>query len=161
MSYASHEPCRVCKAPCHSGYELHSHELACLVLAVGDRPGDSHVHPGQLAYEDRLKAFQRNAMAGHPAWSPDTVRPGGTEPIPDHLARAQIRQGVVEEHGITGLRKLIEDTAKDHAEDVTKSWYAQHETRAAVPDGRAQCASCNGLTLMYPQCHACSGKGWV
>ena len=82
---------------------------------------------------DRFAAWQRNALAGHTAWPPE---------VPTHVPPPS------PEPPQTPAAKV-------------KSWYAQREHRSPVPEGHVQCASCNGLTQMYPDCHACHGRGWL
>lgn len=141
-------PCGVCDAPCHPGREHDVHESACLSIAVGlssDPSAELSDYCRRIAYEDRLQAFQRNAMNNMPAWSPDTVMEGGSLPIPDHLARMQADPEV----------------KPTEREDPYGYYSGRKPTAQALPPGKVRCHHCNGLQQMYPDCVNCDGKGWV
>lgn len=122
--------CTVCGAPLHPA-EYGPHLKACVRISVGH--GKT---PAELAYADREAAFQRNAMANLPAWSPETHGP--TAPIPQAVTPPE---------------------PPAHRPDP---WgYYAGRTGTAVPEGKTKCLHCNGLSAMYPDCVNCDGKGWV
>jgi hypothetical protein len=133
-------PCVVCDAPVPV-WDYKPHIKSCAKIKLGlQRPS------GDLAHADRMAAYQRNAMQGHPAWSPETG--AGKEPL------EQLKDDI------------IADRSKE-ATDKVRNWY-QHQRElygnprpSAVPEGRFKCHHCNGLTHMYPDCVNCDGRGWV
>lgn len=137
--------CGICNAPLHEGREHRLHEIACLRILTGevvDHTVDLIAECTRISYDDRVKAFQRNAMSGLPAWSPDTVAAGGTDPIPAHLAKVQAEPEPTERPDPFG-------------------YYSGRPPMQALPPGRARCHVCNGLNTMYPDCFNCEGKGYL
>ncbi len=124
-------PCLYCEAPVPV-WDYKDHIKQCCKIKLGL---ETPVMPAD-PFLDRQQAYQRNAMQGHPAWSPEGKNESTT--VPD---------------------------ATGHSPDVdmVRDLYRHQREgyQAAVPEGRSRCAWCNGLTSMYVECGNCDGKGWV
>jgi hypothetical protein len=136
-------PCTVCEAPVPV-WEYTPHLKACVKIKVG------------LAPKPPISQLDATILAAY------------THRIhEDDQAQAHLRESTrtnEKPNEITGLKELIDQSKQPGAaQGGWTSWNdrAGKPRAADVPSGRVQCASCNGLTVMYPNCHACSGKGWV
>jgi hypothetical protein len=133
----SNLPCTICQAQVPV-WDYASHLKCCVRINLGAK-----CDPADVAKADRLAAYQRNAMA-----SPEHAYP---PEVPTHLPAPP---------GAPGEPDNLSDRQRD-ALHKARSWYEQREHRSQVPEGRSQCACCNGLSYMYPNCSACDGRGWV
>lgn len=124
-------PCKVCEAPCRDGHELHTHEASCVAIVAG---------------------------------AATVLTPLDAEALQNYCFRIHC-----EDQAATNLRQNVEQDTHlpDRPPHPPSNPWARFSRGGGygqtfpIPEGKTLCASCNGITHMYPDCVACDGKGYV